>query len=128
MKRNSLLLSISTVVCVCLAGCAGSEEGTDEQQAAEQSPGQEQPGMSTSPEQGQTEEDGSVQAQGKTCRVVCTVQSNGSAVCPATVTGLHSTTFLGGCNKACDKAREKAVSQALPQGCTIYSCDSGNGC
>ncbi|WNG15393.1 hypothetical protein [Cystobacter fuscus] len=85
--------------------------------------------MNTPPEQGQAEEeDGTVQQQGKTCTVTCTVQNYGTGTCPPTVTGTYSTTFLGGCNKACNKAREQATSRALPPGCYIYQCDTGSGC
>src|SRR5689334_2229335 len=42
---------------------------------------------------------------GKKCWATCTVQSYGGAVCPATTSGYGNTTFLGGCSKACNKAK-----------------------
>ncbi|MFY0564218.1 hypothetical protein ACN28E_10235 [Archangium lansingense] len=87
MKRRSLLLSLSMAVCVCLAGCGDNDEDTNPQPPGEQPTAPEQPGMNTPPEQGQTEEeDGTVQAQGKTCTVTCTVQNYGTGTCPASIT------------------------------------------
>jgi hypothetical protein len=66
------------------------------------------------------------QALGKECYVTCTVQNLGSGVCPPTVAGYGSTSFLGGCGKACRKAEGDAKSK-LPPGCIINSCDR-SGC
>ncbi|KYF79884.1 hypothetical protein BE20_40995 [Sorangium cellulosum] len=74
-----------------------------------------------------TEEVGSAPlALAKECEVTCTVQKLGPGECPPTVAGHGFTKFLGGCGKACEKARGDARSQ-LPPGCSIYSCSS-SGC
>ena len=63
---------------------------------------------------------------GKQCWATCTVTNLGSGVCPATIGGYGRTTFLGGCGKACNKARGDAASK-LPPDCVIYNC-SYSGC
>jgi hypothetical protein len=64
---------------------------------------------------------------GKTCHAMCTVAKiDPNAWCPATMAGTGRTTFLGGCNKACNKADGDAASK-LPPGCVIYQCNH-TGC
>lgn len=131
MKRCSLLLSLCTALCLSIVGCGGTEEVDTEQQPTEQVPPGQEPGAAEEQPQaensGETEE-GNVQALGKSCSATCTVQKlDPNAWCPATVAGYGRTTFLGGCNKACDKALADARTQALPAGCAIYSC-STSGC
>jgi hypothetical protein len=118
----------AVVACLALSlslvGC-GPEEPSPGAQPDEQPPAE------TTPETDSTEEEapGDVQAQGKQCTATCTVVRNPivAAWCPATVSGYGRTTFLGGCNKACNKAREQAQATALPEGCGIQQC-STSGC
>jgi hypothetical protein len=127
MKRCSLLLSLCSLVALSAAGC-GTEE-PDAQAPADPSgvtspapDTAEAPGTGTS-----ADVDGDVQQQGKVCYASCTVQRVDPAVtCPSTISGYGNTTFLGGCNKACDKARGDASSK-LPAGCVINQC-SHSGC
>ncbi len=58
----------------------------------------------------------------KTCNVTCTVVALGSDPCPTTISGTGATTFLGGCTKACNKARGDAATK-LPVGCQINTCN-----
>lgn len=60
-------------------------------------------------------------ALGKECKATCTVAAYG-AICPSTISGYGKTTFLGGCTKACNKARDDAASK-LPVGCIINGCN-----
>lgn len=131
MKRRSLFLSLCTALCFSITGCGGPEEAATEPQPTEQVPPEQQPGAAEEqPQEGNTgeSEGGDVQAFGKTCTATCTVQKfDPNAYCPTSVVGYGRTTFLGGCNKACNKALEDARTQALPPGCVIYSC-STSGC
>jgi len=61
-------------------------------------------------------------ALGKECNATCTVASYGGSACPTTISGYGKTTFLGGCKKACSKARNDAASK-LPAGCIINACN-----
>ena len=129
MKRCSLLLSICTALCLSIAGC-GAEKDDSEAPPAEPPVEQGSPDTDTSQQQPPGEQEpgeGQVQAQGKSCTATCTVQNYGTGTCPATVVGYGRTTFLGGCNKACNKAIEDAYSKALPAGCVIYQCGT-DGC
>jgi hypothetical protein len=65
-------------------------------------------------------------AFGKRCNASCSVVSVGAASCPTNIGGFGSTSFLGGCNKACRKAEGDAASK-LPAGCVINNC-SFSGC
>lgn len=60
---------------------------------------------------------------GKECTATCSVvQTAAGAFCPSSIGGFGSTTFLGGCDKACRKARADASGQLGP-GCAIFNCD-----
>ncbi|WP_437567766.1 hypothetical protein [Sorangium sp. So ce542] len=63
---------------------------------------------------------------GKQCWADCTVVNVGAASCPSTIGGYGETKFLGGCKKACRRARGDAASK-LPPGCKINNC-STSGC
>lgn len=65
-------------------------------------------------------------AFGKRCNASCSVVNVGTGMCPATIGGYGSTSFLGGCNKACAKAQGDAASK-LPSHCKIDTC-SFSGC
>lgn len=75
----------------------------------------------------QSPEEASIAAPpGKKCWATCTVINVGAGSCPVTMGGYGNTTFLGGCNKACNKAKGDAASKLLP-GCVINNC-SFSGC
>jgi hypothetical protein len=59
---------------------------------------------------------------GQECNATCTVVNLGAEMCPETISGYGYTTFLGGCKKACKKARDDAASK-LPEGCQINNCN-----
>ncbi len=73
-----------------------------------------------------TEEVTDPTAFGKRCYATCSVVSVGAPSCPPNISGFGSTSFLGGCNKACRKAEGNAASK-LPAGCAINAC-SFSGC
>lgn len=135
MKRCSLLLSLCSLVALSAVGC-GNEEPEVQSPPEAQVPAPSgsndvippEPGTATEPGTGTSADvDGEVQQQGKVCYASCTVQQIDPAVtCPSTISGYGNTTFLGGCNKACDKARGDASSK-LPAGCVINQC-SHSGC
>ncbi|WP_437620341.1 hypothetical protein [Sorangium sp. So ce1151] len=109
------------------AGDLGSSDETAAAAPEGESGEAEAPAEDSAAEDGTSEDVGSAQqALGKECNVSCTVQNLGSGVCPPTVAGYGSTSFLGGCGKACRKAEGDAMSK-LPAGCAIYSCDQ-SGC
>lgn len=124
MKKCSLLLSLFSVLCLSIAGC-GAEDKDSGTQPSEPAAEEGTPPVGSAEEQPEPG-DGQVQAQGKQCWATCTVQSISGASCPATISGYGNTTFLGGCNKACNKAQGDATSK-LPAGCVINSC-SFSGC
>lgn len=128
MKRYSLLLSLWTALGFALVGCGTTEDDADPR-STEQTPGQGQPEVGnpeTTPDE-QGAGSGEVVALGKSCWATCTVQNVDPNVwCPSTISGYGSTSFLGGCTKACNKADGDAASK-LPPGCVIYSC-SHSGC
>ncbi|WP_143195641.1 hypothetical protein [Archangium sp. Cb G35] len=124
MKRSSLFLSLFSVLCLSIAGCGGDERSA-EQQPSEPTTEEGTPPVGSTEEQPEPG-DGQVQAQGKQCWANCTVQSIGGGSCPATISGYGNTTFLGGCNKACNKAQGDAAAK-LPAGCVINTC-SFSGC
>lgn len=114
------------------AGCATlpddpsapSPDGTpDDEQIGET---ESATGVGASSPEGSAEEAGIIAPLGKKCWATCTVSNYGGGSCPATVVGYGNTTFLGGCNKACNKAEGDAASQ-LPPGCVLYSCNL-SGC
>jgi hypothetical protein len=61
-------------------------------------------------------------ALGHECNATCTVVNLGADMCPETISGYGYTTFLGGCKKACKRARDDAASK-LPVGCQINNCN-----
>lgn len=63
---------------------------------------------------------------GKKCYADCSVVNTGAPSCPSRINGFGETTFLGGCAKACRKARGDAASK-LPTGCSLGNC-STTGC
>lgn len=63
---------------------------------------------------------------GKKCYADCNVVNTGAPSCPSRINGFGETTFLGGCAKACRKARGDAASK-LPTGCSLGNC-STTGC
>jgi hypothetical protein len=81
-------------------------------------------------EEGDAEQDGSATDPhgllGKKCYADCSVVNTGAPSCPSRINGFGETTFLGGCAKACRKARGDAASK-LPTGCSLGNC-STTGC
>jgi hypothetical protein len=124
MKKRSLLFSLFSVLCLSIAGCGGDEKSS-EQQPSQPITEEAKPPVGSAEEQPESE-DGQVHAQGKQCWASCTVQNIGGGSCPSTISGYGNTTFLGGCDKACNKAQGDATSK-LPAGCVINSC-SFSGC
>jgi hypothetical protein len=127
VKSRSQMLSLCAVLAFTLAGCGGTEN--DQQPQTSESPAEGQPSI-TQPQDGEQaqvpHEEGKVEAMGKRCNASCSVVSVGGTSCPATIGGTGSTSFMGGCNKACNKAEGDAASK-LPPGCAINVCNF-SGC
>lgn len=124
MKRYVALLAVCGLLGVTGVGCGGTQEETlpnPEQQAPEE----KQPDT-VSPEegtQGEQPNDGKVHQQARNCQTTCTaVRFDTGGQC-APITGFGSTTFLGGCTKACRFAHDDAQSQAAAASCRIVSCN-----
>jgi len=121
-------LAVSFIVA---CGAAGGDESDQEQM----DPGAIEAKIETTAFEGQAQEadtasldalqSGGTQslAKSKTCTATCTVINLGTGFCPTTIGGTGTTTFLGGCTKACTRAREDAASK-LPSGCIINNCDT----
>ncbi|WP_342380435.1 hypothetical protein NVS55_12540 [Myxococcus stipitatus] len=56
----------------------------------------------------------------RNCKVTCTGKTSSGADCG--VVGFGSTTFLGGCSKACRFARRDADAKAATYGCQLWDC------
>lgn len=132
IMKNSMKLGLATVtIIVASAACSAEVSHTDAVAAYSAEPigGSEVTNSSTiEPEGDSSEEVGTAtQALGKQCYANCTVAKvDASAECPSTISGYGETTFLGGCKKACRKARGDASSK-LPSGCVINNCNT-SGC
>lgn len=139
MKRLSIWSSISTAVGTALflfassCGTAATEPETDTRAAAvtQAAADTAQKGAQAAEQEGVGPETGATGATdpaglGKRCWADCTVQADPGAMCPSNVGGYGNTTFLGGCNKACNKAQGDAAAKLSP-GCHIFRC-SLTGC
>jgi hypothetical protein len=125
MKKQILMLSLCGLMGFLGAGCGGSTEEPAPQES-EQVPFGEQPEATPPADDSQSAstsgEDGGVTAMAKNCKTTCTGTNNSSgATCG--VVGFGSTTFLGGCTKACRFARQDADTKAQTSGCSIQSCN-----
>jgi hypothetical protein len=129
MKRLSLLLSACAVLGICLAGCGAQMDEVETQTGAESSTPVDEYLSNDLPDIGVNEEDvdgedaegGQVHALGKWCNVSCSVVRVAPGWCPDTIGGSGRTTFLGGYNKACEKAQHDAASKLQPH-CRIHTC------
>jgi hypothetical protein len=124
MKKHILMLSLCGLMGFLGAGCGGSTE-EPAPQASEQTPvgGQPEAAAPTDDPQGAAapEEDGGVKAMAKNCQTTCSGHNSSGEACG--VVGFGSTTFLGGCTKACRFARQDADTKAQTSGCFIESCN-----
>ncbi|WP_043428401.1 hypothetical protein [Cystobacter fuscus] len=124
MKKQILMLSLCGLMGFLGAGCGGATE-EPAPQASEQSPAGGQPEAVPPADDSQgastAGEDGGVTAMAKNCQTTCTGHNSSGATCG--VVGFGSTTFLGGCTKACRFARQDADTKAQTNGCFIESCN-----
>ncbi len=66
--------------------------------------------------------DGDVQALARTCIVQCSAVNISTGAACSPFTGRGSTTFLGGCTKACRFAWQDIEGQAAQAGCRLTTC------
>lgn len=133
MKRLSIWSAIGTALFLFASSCGtpATEPETDTRAAAvtQAAADTAQKGaQAAEQEEGGTLGTGATDPAGlgKRCWADCTVQADPGSMCPSNVGGYGNTTFLGGCNKACNKAQGDAASKLSP-GCHIFRC-SLTGC
>jgi hypothetical protein len=78
--------------------------------------------MESPSEAADTSSEGEVEAFARNCQTTCSGTSTATGG-SCGVVGFGSTTFLGGCTKACRFAREDADSKAVAAGCVLTSCN-----
>ncbi|QSQ17086.1 hypothetical protein [Myxococcus landrumensis] len=112
MKRHVLWLTLLGVLGITSLGCGpGAPDGW------EPPPGETSEALSA--EEVSSEETGDAEFA-RNCMTTCTgITSSGSA---CGVVGFGSTTFLGGCRKACRFARRDADAKAATYGCQLQQC------
>jgi hypothetical protein len=122
VTRHAILVSLG-LLWVVGSGCGPTDSPQDQ-------PLQEQASEESSLEAGTTEESpNSSQAAGddpvptaRNCTATCSgVKSTGES---CSVLGFGSTTFLGGCTKACRRAMEDANAKAAVIGCILSYCST----
>ena len=116
MKRQILLL-----IGCCFLGFFGVGCGPSVDDPAPQTE-EQTPAESPSDEAS----DGAVEALGKNCKVECSAVNISTGAACAPFTGRGSTTFLGGCKKACRFAWQDIEGQAAQAGCRLTTC--GESC
>lgn len=140
MKRRSSIVASCVALFFAISGC-GTDASVSEYPADShiQASAVSSSSVPTSASSQSVEEDPNVTepgdspggatdptAFGKRCYATCSVVSVGAPSCPPNISGFGSTSFLGGCNKACRKAQGDAASK-LPAGCAINACNF-SGC
>lgn len=130
MKLHGILVSVCVSLCAVGAGCGGTSEdmspATQAQHLPEQSPSEVVPPAEQSQgeaaEEGQVQQEGDMHKMARNCTVQCAAVNVSTGVACEAVYGTGSTTFLGGCNKACRFAREDAAVNAMKSSCRLTSC------
>jgi hypothetical protein len=124
MKRQALLLAVCGVLGFFGVGCGPTTDDSTPQagdQSTEESPSQ----VGTPDENSQgggSSDDREVHEMARNCTTTCTaVRIDTGAAC-ANVIGYGSTTFLGGCTKACRFAHQDAESNAAAASCRLTGC------
>ena len=113
MKRHVMLLTLVSVLGILVAGCGPSPERPEPEDAV--SAPEALPDEETS-----SQEDPAVEQFARNCKTTCTGQTSSGGSC--FVVGFGSTTFLGGCRKACRFARGDADAKATASGCHLAAC------
>ncbi|MET0406340.1 MAG: hypothetical protein ABW123_28230 [Cystobacter sp.] len=116
MKKQLLMLSLCGLV--GFLGGAACGVSTGEMDADEQTPITE---PATDATQADASKDGRVEAMAKNCQTTCTGRRADGSTCG--VIGFGSTTFLGGCTKACRFARQDADTKSQQSGCQLEACN-----
>lgn len=66
--------------------------------------------------------DGEVEPLARNCTVTCNAVNISTEEACVPFTGFGSTSFLGGCRKACRRARQNAEGSAAAAGCRLTAC------
>ncbi|MCP3144312.1 hypothetical protein [Pyxidicoccus xibeiensis] len=112
MMRHVMLLAVFAVLGSFSAGCGPA---TDDPAPETGAPTTEQ-----LPSEEATPDDGEVTQMARNCQTTCSgVKATGES---CSVIGFGSTTFLGGCTKACRFARADADANASSSGCILSTC------
>jgi hypothetical protein len=114
MKRQVLLVIGCCVLGFLGVGCGPSVEEEPAPRSEEQAPEESPSGESS---------DGEVEALARLCIVECRAVKVPTEEACAPFTGRGSTTFLGGCKKACRFAWQDIEGQAAQAGCRLTTCD-----
>ncbi|TQF16808.1 hypothetical protein FJV41_06545 [Myxococcus llanfairpwllgwyngyllgogerychwyrndrobwllllantysiliogogogochensis] len=116
MKRHVMLLAVLGILGFGGAGCGPGEEPreTPSGETTEQVPGEET-----------SSEENNVEQFARNCKTTCSGITASGGTCG--VVGFGSTTFLGGCKKACRFARQDADAKAASYGCQLTQCSDACG-
>lgn len=117
MKRQALLVAVCVLLGFSGFGCGAPVDDPAPQTGEQTSGGQPDTGT---PTEGNESSDGEVEALARNCKTTCTGKKATGEACG--VVGFGSTTFLGGCTKACRFARSDADSKASAYGCELTTC------
>ncbi|WNG33747.1 hypothetical protein F0U61_08975 [Archangium violaceum] len=113
MKRHVMLLAVFSVLGFFGAGCGPA---TDDPAPQAGDPTTEQ----LPPDEAASDNDRPVEQLARNCQTTCSgVTATGES---CSVVGFGSTTFLGGCTKACRFARADADANASSYGCQLTTC------
>jgi hypothetical protein len=107
MKRQALLLMCCGFLSFLGVGCG---------------PAVDEPAPQTEEQTNEDSQDGEVHALARNCKVECSAVNISTGAACSPFTGFGSTTFLGGCTKACRFAIEDAQGQAAQSGCRLTTC------
>jgi hypothetical protein len=121
MKRQVLLVAVLGLLGFFGGGCGPAVDDADDAapQMSEQVP-MESPAETGTPVAEDEATEGEVRAFARNCQTTCSgIRSTGET---CGVVGFGSTTFLGGCTKACRFARQDADAKAVAAGCQLTTC------
>lgn len=125
MARKLLILVVFAFLGCFGVGCGPTADDSTPQ-SEEQAPETAENGSSeedcapAQPSENAAPSDGKVVALARNCKVTCYGAKTDGTSC--SVFGFGSTSFLGGCTKACRRAYEDAQQNAASSGCVISYC------
>jgi hypothetical protein len=123
MARKLLLVAVFALLGCLGTGCGPTAEDSSPQPGEQASENGSSEDCAPAPDELSENIDPSdreVVAMARNCKVTCYGATAGGTTC--SVFGFGSTSFLGGCTKACRRAYEDAQQNAAASGCIISYC------